>query len=85
MVCLGLCANKIDRSQLIYHLNESNVIKLPTDAATSVYDDFNYRYAKDEARTATPSGLALAAYTSYAHEDIEGINYEADEEEEEEL
>ncbi|KAJ5506920.1 hypothetical protein N7453_005877 [Penicillium expansum] len=64
-------------SQFIYHLDRGNVLKLPNDKATSVYDLFNWKYSLSGA-TRVPTVIYYAAFNqNYQHVNIPGCVYPA--------
>lgn len=71
---LGLFANDIDRSQLVYRLDEAGAIRLPANTIVSVWNSFNQRYYGDGTSRIDAVGK-IAFNDDYVHISIPGIDY----------
>lgn len=53
-------ADKFNRSQYLYYLNEAKVLKIPPDSP--IYNNFNYRYAAPDVGTRVASNVPKALF-----------------------
>lgn len=67
-------ANNFDRSQYIYHLDQQKVLKLPANAADTIYDPFNYRYTAGGVANPHQPPRALFGHHKFDHVTIMAVN-----------
>ncbi|CAG8254521.1 unnamed protein product [Penicillium salamii] len=61
-------------SQFIYHLDQQKVLKLPANAANTVYDAFNYRYSATGIAHPHQAPRALFGHHRFEHVIITAVN-----------
>ncbi|CAG8935551.1 unnamed protein product [Penicillium salamii] len=61
-------------SQYIYHLDQQKVLKLPANAADTVYDPFNYRYTAGGVANPHQPPRALFGHHEFDHVIIKAVN-----------